>query len=188
MPPPPRVVGAAARSGTSTPHWGQNLASAGIVLRQRGQGSAIEASDGTIGTVGQIVDVGQEAFGIIAVGQHATGVIAIGQSATGVIAIGQIARGGIAIGMVSIGLITIGMATCGILWCGGMLAVGGRVGFSMLGIPLVPKVTEGCTGRGVWWVRLGAGTVVLGGVAVAFWLLVGLPVGEALWGPVGVLR
>ncbi len=136
----------------------------------------------------QLVDVGQHAFGIIAIGQHATGVIAIGQSATGVIAIGQIAQGGLAIGMVSIGLITIGMASCGVLWSGGMLAVGGRVGFAMLGIPLVPKVTEGCAGHGVWWAKLAGGAVVLAGVATVFWLRVGLPVGEALLGPVGVLR
>ena len=135
-----------------------------------------------------LFDVGQQAYGIIAIGQHATGVIAIGQIATGVVAIGQVARGGIAIGMVSIGLVTIGMGACGILWSGGMVAAGGRVGFAMLGIPLVPKVTEGCTGRGVWWGKLSAGAVVLGGVAVAFWLLAGLPVGEALWGPVGLLR
>lgn len=138
--------------------------------------------------MGQLVDVGQHAYGVIAIGQHATGVIAIGQVATGVVAIGQVARGGIAVGMVSIGLITIGMAAGGIFWSGGMVAVGGRVGFAMLGIPLVPKVTEGCTRRRIWWGKLAAGAAVLGGMAVAFWLLAGLPVGEALWGPVGVLR
>jgi hypothetical protein len=74
------------------------------------------------------------------------------------------------------------------LWAGGMVAAGGRVPMALLGLPLVPKVTHGCSREGMWWAKLAAGALILGGAAVVFWLFVGLPIGDALFGPVGVLR
>jgi hypothetical protein len=136
----------------------------------------------------RVFDVGQEAYGIIAIGQTATGVIAVGQMATGVIAIGQVARGGIAIGMGAIGIIAIGMGACGLVWCGGMLAIGGRVAFGITPLSLSPVFDEGFARRPTWWIGGVAQCVGLAAAAVAFWLLAGLPVGDALWGPAGLLK
>jgi len=87
--------------------------------------------------MGQFLDVGQEATGVIAIGQVATGVIAIGQMATGVIAIGQVARGGLAIGMGAFGLVTLGMVSVGVISASG-LGVGGS-GRGLV-VRLVPRL------------------------------------------------
>ena len=52
----------------------------------------------------RIIDVGQEATGVIAIGQIATGVLAIGQLAIGVIAIDQVSRGVVAVGQGAVGV------------------------------------------------------------------------------------
>jgi hypothetical protein len=139
----------------------------------------------------RLVDVGQEANGIIAIGQVATGVVAIGQVATGVIAIGQVARGGIAIGMGAIGVVAIGMGAVGLFGVIGMMAAGARGG-GLLFIPLVPRLDGGASPpsyrRTTWWLIGVAQCAALTGVAVAFWLLAGIPVGDLLFGPGGVLR
>ena len=135
--------------------------------------------------MGRVLDVGQDAVGVIAIGQFATGVIAIGQVATGVIAIGQVARGVIAIGMVAFGLFSVGMAALGVGWAGGMLALGGRVAGGVR-LPLVPHrprtVTPG-------WAALSTlQLAVLVFVAVMFWRFAAVPVGDALLGSGGMLR
>ncbi len=76
---------------------------------------------------------GVEPVGVIAVGQVPTGVIAIGQGATGIIAVGQLARGVVAAGQVSIGVLAFGQAAIGAAWAGGMLALGGTYGITLLG-------------------------------------------------------
>lgn len=96
-----------------------------------------------------LVDIGQEAHGVIAIGQVATGVIAVGQSATGVIAIGQmadgvvaigqIARGGFCVGMVALGIVSVGMAAVGVWIAGGLVGVGGRRWFGFI-LPLLPQL------------------------------------------------
>ena len=90
--------------------------------------------------MGWIIDVGQEARGIIAIGQMATGVVALGQMATGVIAIGQVARGFVAIGQGSIGLVAVGMGAVGVFHSTAMMGVGGRgLGLVMPVSPYWPK-------------------------------------------------
>lgn len=86
--------------------------------------------------MGWLIDVGQEAKGVIAFGQIATGVIAVGQMATGVIAIGQVARGFIAIGQGSVGLVAVGMGAVGVFHGTAMMGVGGR-GLGLV-LPLSP--------------------------------------------------
>lgn len=130
---------------------------------------------------------GQHAYGFIAVGQVATGVIAIGQMATGVIAIGQVARGVIAIGMGALGLVAIGMGSAGVIYSGGMLAIGGRTGFGLLALPLLPLRPAGPRPL-TWWLHIAVGLLFLTGLAWVFWWLAGVPVGNALWGPGGLLR
>jgi len=76
---------------------------------------------------------GVEPVGVIAIGQVPTGVIAIGQGATGIIAVGQLARGVVAVGQVSIGVLAFGQAAIGAAWAGGMLALGGTHGITLLG-------------------------------------------------------
>jgi hypothetical protein len=136
----------------------------------------------------ELVAVGQEAYGIVAIGQHATGVIAIGQIATGVVAIGQVARGGIAIGMVAIGLASFGMAAVGLFWVGGMAVAGARVQFALLGLSVAPVVREGSLRAPAWWAVAGLSFAAMVGLAVAFWVFAGVPVGDALWGPDGIMR
>lgn len=147
--------------------------------------------DGTIAGMARVVDVGQQAEGIIAIGQHATGVIAIGQVATGVIAIGQVARGGIAIGMGAIGLVAIGMGAVGLFGVIGMIAAGARGG-GLLYLPLTPRLDGSARPpsyrRARWWLLAAAQCAVLAGMAVAFWLIAGVPLGDALLGPSGLLR
>lgn len=132
-----------------------------------------------------MVDIGQHAVGVIAIGQDATGVIALGQSATGVIAIGQIARGGIAVGMAAIGVFAIGMGAAGVAWSSGMLAVGGRTGFGMLELPLVPRIPRQLTT--MWGVLSVVQLAVLIVLCVVFWRFVGVPLGDALFGPGGIV-
>lgn len=134
-----------------------------------------------------LLQVGQHAHGIIAIGQVATGVIAIGQIATGVIAIGQVARGVIAIGMGALGLVAIGMGAAGVLYSGGMGAIGGRTGFGLLMLPLLPQRRRSARSF-AWWLHAGVGLVLVAGLAWVFWWLVGIPVGNALWGANGLLR
>lgn len=87
-----------------------------------------------------IIDVGQEARGVIAIGQMATGVVALGQMATGVIAIGQVARGFVAIGQGSIGLVAVGMGAVGVFHGTAMMGIGGRgLGLVMPVAPYWPK-------------------------------------------------
>jgi len=86
--------------------------------------------------MGWLIDVGQEAKGVIALGQIATGVVAIGQMATGVIAVGQVARGFIAVGQGSVGLIAVGMGAIGVFHGTAMMGVGGR-GLGLV-LPLSP--------------------------------------------------
>ena len=131
-----------------------------------------------------LFQAGQHAHGIIAVGQVATGVIAVGQIATGVIAIGQVARGVVAIGMVSLGLVSIGMGAVGLVYAGGMVGLGGRAGFGFI-LPLVPLL-----GRQPWsrWLLAPVQLVVLCAAAWLFWYLAGVPLGNALWDPGGLLR
>lgn len=139
----------------------------------------------------RVVDVGQHAEGIIAIGQEATGVIAIGQVATGVIAIGQVARGGIAVGMGAIGLIAIGMGAIGLFGVIGMIAAGARGG-GLLYLPLTPRLDAGARPpsyrRARWWLGAVAQCAVLTGLAFGFWWIAGVPLGDALLGPGGLLR
>jgi hypothetical protein len=130
---------------------------------------------------------GQHAYGIIAVGQVATGVIAIGQIATGVIAIGQVARGVIAIGMGALGLVAFGMGAAGVLYSGGMVAIGGRAGVGLLALSLIPRPPARLRSP-LWWMQIGLGLLLLSGMAWVFWWLAGVPLGNALWGPDGLLR
>jgi len=112
-----------------------------------------------------IIDVGQEARGVIAIGQIATGVVAVGQMATGVIAIGQVARGFVAIGQGSIGLVAVGMGSVGVFHGTAMLGVGGRgLGLVMPVAPYWPKkfVRPDTTS----WKRLKEGTVEEGWLRV----------------------
>jgi len=120
---------------------------------------------------------------VIAIGQFATGVVAIGQVATGVIAIGQVSRGVVAIGMAAIGIFAFGMGALGVAWSSAMLAVGGRVGTGMLKIPLVPRIPSKATPA--WGALAGAQLAGLIAVAVVFWTVVGVPLGDAL---VGIIR
>lgn len=115
---------------------------------------------------------------MIAIGQHATGVVAIGQIATGVIAIGQVSRGVIAVGMVAFGLWSFGMASLGVAWASGMVAVGGRIGAGLVKIPLVPRLPRGLTVK--WSALAGAQLGGLVGVTIAFWMVVGVPLGDAV--------
>jgi len=139
----------------------------------------------------RVIDVGQHAEGIIAIGQEATGVIAIGQVATGVIAIGQLARGVVAIGMVAIGLFSVGMASAGVFGAVGIMATSARGG-GLLFVPLVP-VLDGAASppsyrRVTWWLVGVAQCAALAGLVVAFWLIAAIPLGDALFGPNGLLR
>lgn len=114
-----------------------------------------------------IIDVGQEARGVIAIGQMATGVVALGQMATGVIAIGQVARGFVAIGQGSIGLVAVGMGAVGVFHGTAMMGIGGRgLGLVMPVAPYWPKkfVSPSTTP----WRRVEDGSVEDG------WLEVGL--------------
>ncbi len=74
----------------------------------------------------RMIDVGQEAYGVIAIGQVATGVVAIGQVATGFIAIGQLARGVFVVGMLAFGVVAAGMASFGLVATAGLVGAGGR--------------------------------------------------------------
>ncbi len=126
--------------------------------------------------MGWIIDVGQEARGVIAIGQMATGVVALGQMATGVIAIGQVARGFIAIGQGGIGLIAVGMGAVGVFHGTAMMGIGGRgLGLVVPVSPYWPKkfVKPSETS----WRRLKAGDVEEG------WLRVD-KIGTDEWGPV----
>lgn len=131
----------------------------------------------------RVLDVGQHASGVIAIGQHATGVVAIGQMATGVIAIGQVSRGIVAVGMVAFGLWSFGMASLGVAWSSGMVAVGGRIGAGLIKIPLVPRLRRPVTPR--WGMLAGAQLGGLIGATIAFWGVVGVPLGDSV---VEVLR
>ena len=182
---PPAPVAAGGPGCRCAPHAGQNFASTGIGVRQREHGRAT-TDDGSIDRVARVVDIGQHAFGVIAIGQVATGVIAIGQVATGVIAIGQVARGVVAIGMGALGVITIGMGALGISWSAGMVAVGGRTGKSLVGIPLLPRLPRPPTVR--WGVLGSVQLAMLVAACVAFWILVAVPLGDALFGPDGLVR
>jgi hypothetical protein len=128
--------------------------------------------------VARVLDVGQHAVGVVAIGQHATGVIAIGQIATGVVAIGQVSRGVIAVGMVAFGLWSFGMAALGVGWSSGLVAVGGRVGAGLVKIPLVPRLPSALTAK--WSVLAGAQLSGLVIATVAFWVVVGVPVGDSV--------
>lgn len=138
-----------------------------------------------------LLQIGQDAHGIIAIGQFATGVIAIGQVATGVIAIGQVARGVVAVGMGAVGLVAFGMGAAGVLYGGGMMACGGRVNLAMVRVPLVPARPAPASGwlppLG-WWAVGAAQLVLLAALAWAFWMIAGVPLGDALLGPDGILR
>lgn len=135
--------------------------------------------------MGRVVDIGQHAVGVIAIGQEATGVIAIGQIATGVVAIGQVARGVFVLGMAAVGVFAIGMGAVGVAWSSGMLAVGGRTGAGLVELPLVPRRPRPVTvGWGVLAVFQLAALVV---ACVLFWRFVGVPLGDALFGPGGVV-
>ncbi len=126
----------------------------------------------------RVLHVAQDAVGVVAIGQHATGVIAIGQIATGVIAIGQVSRGVIAVGMVAIGLFSFGMASLGVVWSSGMVAIGGRVGAGLVKLPLVPRIPAALTPT---WSALAA--LQLSGLTIAtiaFWTLVGVPLGDSI--------
>lgn len=136
----------------------------------------------------RLFHIGQDAHGIIAIGQFATGVIAIGQVATGVIAFGQVARGVVAVGMGAIGLVAFGMGAAGVLYTGGMAAIGGRVALGMGKLPLVPALPSGRIPPVGWWLVGAAQLALLVVLAWAFWLIAGVPVGDALLGPGGILR
>ncbi len=126
----------------------------------------------------RVLDLGQNAVGIVAIGQFATGVIAIGQVATGVIAIGQVSRGVVAIGMGAIGAFAVGMGSCGVAWGSGMIVVGGRVGAGMIKIPLVPRLPKQFTAT--WAVKSAAQLAGLVAAAIAFWLFVAIPLGDSI--------
>lgn len=87
----------------------------------------------------RVIDVGQEAYGVIAIGQIATGVIAVGQVATGVIAIGQVARGVVAVGMAALGVWTWGLAAAGALRAAGLVGLAPTAGVGLI-LPLVPSI------------------------------------------------
>lgn len=131
-----------------------------------------------------LFQAGQHAHGIIAVGQVATGVIAIGQMATGVIAVGQVARGVVAIGQVALGIVAIGMGSVGLVYAGGLVGVGGRAGFGFI-LPLMPM--SGGHSR-IRWALAPVQLVLLCAAAWLFWYLAGVPLGNALWDPGGILR
>lgn len=122
---------------------------------------------------------------MIAIGQFATGVVAIGQIATGVIAIGQVARGVFAIGMVAFGLFSVGMASLGIGWAGGMLAIGGRA-VGMLRLPLAPFKPRAVIPGWVVIVLVQLTLLVL--ASILFWRYAMVPIGDAVFGPGGLLR
>ena len=136
--------------------------------------------------------VGQEPVGVIALGQVPTGVVAIGQGATGVVAIGQLARGVVAVGQLAIGVFAFGQLAVGVAWAGGMLAVGGTHGVSMLGYgPLghwIPwrrryQITPP-TSPGTFALRV----LLVAGLTVTVLLVVVLPLADALFGAGGILR
>ncbi|GAB4521664.1 MAG: hypothetical protein Tsb0020_40230 [Haliangiales bacterium] len=133
----------------------------------------------------RFISVGQQADGVIAIGQIATGVIAIGQVATGVIAIGQVARGVFAVGMGALGLFAIGMGAVGVVWGSGF-GIGGRSGYGLV-LPLFWLPRAGSRGLGRWLRVLGQ-LALLAVASVVFWLVAGLPLGDALLGPGGILR
>jgi hypothetical protein len=72
-----------------------------------------------------VVAIGQRATGIIAFGQLATGVVAIGQVATGVVAVGQVARGVFVVGQLAIGVAALGQLVIALTYGGGMVGVAG---------------------------------------------------------------
>lgn len=136
--------------------------------------------------------VGQEPVGVIALGQIPTGVVAIGQGATGVVAIGQLARGVIAVGQLAIGVFAFGQLAVGAAWGGGMLALGGTYGVSMLGYgPLgywIPwrRRYEIPVPRGPG--RFAFRVLLVAALTVAVLLVVLLPLADALFGTGGVFR
>jgi hypothetical protein len=99
----------------------------------------------------KLLDVGEEAVGMIAIGQRATGIIAFGQLATGVVAIGQVATGVVAVGQVARGVFVIGQLAIGVAALGQLVIAltygGGMVGIA--GVRATPSLLIwGVGGRG----------------------------------------
>ena len=138
-----------------------------------------------------IIEVGQEATGVIAIGQIATGVLAIGQLAIGVIAIGQVSRGLVAVGQGAVGIVAVGQLAVGAVYGAGMVGLGAFAG-GLVPIPLLGQLRfadvirlqfkGGRMRLTRWRVFLVIG-LIAGVVAVSL-----IPVGSALWGPNGIFE
>jgi len=139
----------------------------------------------------RIIDVGQEATGVIAIGQIATGVLAIGQLAIGVIAIGQVSRGVVAVGQGAVGVVAAGQLAVGALYGAGMVGLGAFAG-GLVPVPLVGQLRFADIIRlhlraekirlTHWRVLLLIGLIA---IVVAFSLV---PLGSALWGATGIFE